>query len=335
MVAVDSLKKLGISLKVDVYDTKYQVSEVSRIIENNNFENVDAVIGPLTPNNFDRAASELRRNNIPIVSPIGENLNLYDNVFQTRPSSELLRSKIVSYVKTMPEEKNIIIISDSKNTTIANEIKQEFTFARQVGSRKNKEGKDENYVLLDDISGVLKPGLNMVFLETQNEGFASNVTSILNSLIQEENIEEKKQQIDIILLTTNENAAFEGDEISNEHLSNLQFTFATMSKSIASDSNNSFIKRYLKTYHITPNKRAIRGFDLTMDVVLRLVTSDDLYMSVKESPMTEYVETKFEYKKKLFGGFYNDTAYLVKYNDLRIVEVDLVNESPSEKLGGF
>lgn len=335
LVAVDSLKKLGISLKVDVYDTKYQVSEVSRIIENNNFEDVDAVIGPLTPNNFDRAASELRRNNIPIVSPIGENLNLYDNVFQTRPSSELLRSKIVSYVKTMPEEKNIIIISDSKNTTIANEIKQEFTFARQVGSRKNKEGKDENYVLLDDISGVLKPGLNMVFLETQNEGFASNVTSILNSLIQEENIEEKKQQIDIILLTTNENAAFEGDEISNEHLSNLQFTFATMSKSIASDSNNSFIKRYLKTYHITPNKRAIRGFDLTMDVVLRLVTSDDLYMSVKESPMTEYVETKFEYKKKLFGGFYNDTAYLVKYNDLRIVEVDLVNESPSEKLGGF
>lgn len=335
LVAVDSLKKLGISLKVDVYDTKYQVSEVSRIIENNNFEDVDAVIGPLTPNNFDRAASELRRNNIPIVSPIGENLNLYDNVFQTRPSSELLRSKIVSYVKTMPEEKNVIIISDSKNTTIANEIKQEFTFARQVGSRKNKEGKDENYVLLDDISGVLKPGLNMVFLETQNEGFASNVTSILNSLIQEENIEEKKQQIDIILLTTNENAAFEGDEISNEHLSNLQFTFATMSKSIASDSNNSFIKRYLKTYHITPNKRAIRGFDLTMDVVLRLVTSDDLYMSVKESPMTEYVETKFEYKKKLFGGFYNDTAYLVKYNDLRIVEVDLVNESPSEKLGGF
>jgi len=67
-----------------------------------------------------------------------------------------------------------------------------------------------------------------------------------------------------------------------------------------------------------PNRRAIRGFDLTMDVVLRLVTSEDLYVSVNESPLTEYVETKFEYKKKLFGGYYNDTAYLLKYHDLRI-----------------
>jgi type IV secretory pathway component VirB8 len=74
-------------------------------------------------------------------------------------------------------------------------------------------------------------------------------------------------------------------------------------------------------YHITPNKRAIRGFDLTMDVVLRLVSSDNLYKSVVESPLTEYVENKFGYKKKLFGGYYNDTVYLVKYQDLRIVEV--------------
>lgn len=336
LVAIDSLKSLGISLKVDVYDTKYQVSEVTRIIETHNFESVDAVIGPLTPKNFERAASELRKINVPVVSPIGENLNLYDNVFQTRPSSELLYNKTVNYVREKPEQKNIIIISDSKNTSIANKLQQEFTFARRVTSRKDKEGRDENYVLIDDISAVLKPGLNMVFLETQNEGFASNVTSILNSLILKEDSEQKQQPIDIILLTTNENSAFESDEISNEHLSNLQFTFASMYKSIDSDSNNSFVKRYKNMYHITPNKRAIRGFDVAMDVVLRLVTSDDLYMSIQESPMTRHVEAKFAYKKKLFGGFYNDSAYLVKYNDLRIVEVEKPKEeSLLEAQDGF
>jgi hypothetical protein len=58
-----------------------------------------------------------------------------------------------------------------------------------------------------------------------------------------------------------------------------------------------------------------------MDVVLRLVTSKNIYLSVNETPLTEYVENKFAYKKNLTGGYYNDTVYLVKYQDLNIVEV--------------
>jgi len=30
---------------------------------------------------------------------------------------------------------------------------------------------------------------------------------------------------------------------------------------------------------------------------------------------------KFAYKRKVFGGYYNDAVYLVKYEDLAIVEV--------------
>ena len=82
-----------------------------------------------------------------------------------------------------------------------------------------------------------------------------------------------------------------------------------------------FVKKYQSIYNITPDKSAGKGFDLTMDGVLRLVSSEDLYSSVTKAPLTEYVENKFAYKKKLFGGYYNDTVYLVKYDDLTIVEV--------------
>ena len=58
-----------------------------------------------------------------------------------------------------------------------------------------------------------------------------------------------------------------------------------------------------------------------MNVVLRLVTSPDLYQSVEDTPMTSYIENKFSYKKKLFGGHYNQSVYLVHYNDLVIEEV--------------
>lgn len=319
LMAVDSLKALGISLKVDVFDTKNQISEVADIIDNNNLEEVDAVIGPLTSKNFEKAASKLKAAHVPVVSPIGTNLKLYDNVFQSRASDDLLKRKVVNFVKADTLSSNIVIISDSKHTAISNSLKQEFIAAKQVYSKKNKEGTDKYYVNRQDIENALKPGNNIVFLETKNAGFVSNVTSILASLIQKEDKEKRIEQRDIVLITTNFNKAFEGDEVSNEHLSKLQFHYATTSRSY--DETNSFVKNYKRKYNITPNKRAVKGFDLTMDVALRLVSSDDLFMSVKKAPVTEYVENKFAYKKKMFGGYYNDTVYLVKYHDLTIVEV--------------
>lgn len=319
LMAVDSLKTLGISLKLDVYDTKNETAEVSRIINENDFENVDAVIGPLTGRNFERAASDLRKFHIPVVSPIGTNLKLYDNVFQARPSDELLKAKVINFVKADSLSSNIIIVHDTKNTAIYNELKQVFARAKQVLSRKNKDGKDEFFVTRADIESALKPGKNIVFLETQNEGFAANVTSVLASLIRNGNTEESARKI--ILVTTHLNSAFEGDQINNTHLSKLQFHFATGSKAYNENDHRVFLKKYIDTYQITPNNKAVKGFDLTMDVVLRLVSSSDLYLSVKNAPLTEYIENKFAYKKELMGGYYNDSVYLVKYDNLSIVEV--------------
>ena len=320
LMALDSLKTLGVSLKVDVYDTKHELGQVKHIINKNDFENVDAVIGPLTPNNFDEVASGLRKYNTPVIS-LGTNLKLYENVFQSRPSNDLLKKKIVNFVRTDTLASHIIIISDTKNETVSNDIKREFNYAKQIYSRKDKEGVDKYFVSKEDIQNELKPGRNIVFLETQDTGFASNVTSILASLIQKENKQERKEAIDIMLVTTNINSAFKDDEINNTHLSNLQFHFATMSRAYNENDNNAFVKKYNQRYNTTPNNRAVKGFDLTMDVVLRLVSSEDLYLSVNESLLTEYVENKFAYKKKLFGGYYNNTVYLVKYDDLTIVEV--------------
>ncbi len=323
LMAIDSLKTLGVSLQVDVYDTKNQVGTVSDILKDNDFENVNAVIGPLTTNTFNKVASELKRYNVPVVSPIGrKKIKLYDNVFQSKPSDELLRSKIVNYVKTDTLPSNIIVIADSKNMAVASSLKNEFFNAKLIYSRKNeKDGKDAYYVKKEDIQDALKAGNNIVFLETENEGFASSVASILAASIQEENEEEQLEAIHIVLTTTKINSAFEGDEVNNTHLSKLQFTFATASKSYNISDNNLFVNNYELAYKTLPNPAAVRGFDLTMDVVLRLVSSEDLYMSVKNAPLTEYVENKFAYKRKTFGGYYNDTVYLVKHDNLAIVEV--------------
>ncbi len=328
LTAFETLKDLGVNLKVDVYDTKNMQSQVNSIIMSNDFSTVNAVIGPLMAKNVNQVAESLKQYNVPVISPIiKKDVKLIDNVFQARPDEKLLTQKVVDFFKT-DSTSHFVIISDSKNEAKSSLLRKHFSKASHVMSRKDKKTQeDEFYIIEEDLLKVIKPGNNVVFLETKNEGYVSNVTSILNSLLgkrknEEGDVLEDIEETKIILATTDKNSAFEGEEISNYHLSNLSFHFPTVAKGYNDTGENSFVKRYKRVFKETPNKFAVRGYDVTMDVVLRIVTSQDLYTSVYDTPLTEYTENKFAYKKEPLGGYYNNTAYLVKYENLKVVEVE-------------
>ena len=63
-----------------------------------------------------------------------------------------------------------------------------------------------------------------------------------------------------------------------------------------------------------PNKYAVRGFDLTYDVLLRLAYSENGLSDTAAAFETEYIENKFRYGKELFSGYENKALYIIKYN---------------------
>lgn len=312
MIAIDSAKRLGISTYLKVFDTRNQSAELSKILGSNDFSDYDAVVGPLLPKNFDRIAFELKRDDVPVISPLTKPLNLFSNVFQSIPSNELLEATMINYVKSDSLPKHVVIISDSKHKRISDKLKGIFPNAKQIYSRKNEDGNEAYFIYPVDLENVFQNGRNIVFLETENEGFASNVISMVNGL----NVEDQE----IVLMTTNKNRAFEGREISNYHLSNLKFHYPSVNKTVTPSAKNGFIRAYRRTYNVSPNRYAVRGFDLMMDLLLRLASEDDLYKASQSDVETEYVENKFRYSKKLFGGYFNEAVYVVKYDNLTIVE---------------
>jgi len=316
LMALDSAKQLGISTHLKVFDTQAQSDEVSKILRDNDFSNYDVVIGPMLSENFNQVALALGKDKIPVVSPLTMPKKLYDNVYQTIPSNELLVETIIKFVKADSFPKHVVIISDSKNQTISTKLKTEFPAAKQVFSRKNKKGEEAYFIYQNDLLNVFKPGKNVVFLETQNEGFASNVISMVNGM--------NTNSTEIILMTTDKNKAFDGKEISNYHLSNLKFHYPSPNKTTdISTEINPFVRDYRREYNVSPNKYAVRGFDLTLDLLLRLGSAQDLYEASAETIETEYVENKFRYAKQQFGGYYNEAVYIVKYDELTIVEAKL------------
>ena len=107
-----------------------------------------------------------------------------------------------------------------------------------------------------------------------------------------------------LIFTSDKSEPYE-DEIPNEYLSNLNFTYASIAKECENIKENTFVKNYEEDYGIIPNKYAVRGFDVTYDLLLRLAMAEDLYEALELKGSTEYVENKFDYHKKMIGGYYN------------------------------
>jgi len=311
-MALDSAKQLGISTDLKVLDTRYRISEISRILKENDFSDYDAIIGPIEEDGLDRVANALKQDSVPVIAPMSMPKELYPNIFQTLPEDKLLRDAMINFVKADSLNPTIVVISDHANKKTSDALKKEFPTAKQLFSNKNKDGEDEYFIYPVNLTNAISNGKTIVFLETNNNSFASSVISMLNGLL--------SNDMEIILMTLDKNKAFEGKNIDNYHLSNLQFHYPSVNRNFEEGKTNGFVEAYRNEYGVSPSKYAVRGFDITLDVLLRLAADENIFRASNQVFETEYIENKFRYKKSLFGGYKNEAIYIVKYNDLKIVE---------------
>ena len=320
-IAIDSAKQLGISVNLDVFDTNAKALDVKTILNEADFSKYDLILGPITSKNLELTAQHVLKDNIPVVSPFVNSKKSYSNLFQTIPDLDWMRSKMVSYVKTDTIPHRTLIIYDSKNTSTVTYLKKAFPSASLITSKTDKDGVEQFYLMLEDVQKVLLPGRTIVFLESNNEGFVSNVTSMLNAMnglttLVDDN--ETEIQRDILLMTTSKNKAFEGKNVSNYDLSNLHFQYPAINFNMELPS--AFQEKYLIKFGTFPNKYAIRGFDLTMDLLLRLSRFGTLYERATDI-QTSYIGNKFKYTLQPNGGYKNEAGFILKYDDLEIIKV--------------
>lgn len=193
---------------------------------------------------------------------------------------------------------HVVILADEKNASMQSQLQGKIVGSRVVTDVKN-------------IKNALVMGkVNWVIVESNSVAFISNTTRALNALL------DAKYQI--IMATTQRGDAYDDNNVSNSHLSNLTFHYPTVDK--LSSEKNTFAMKYESQYGGSPNRYAIRGFDITMDAILRMASQGDLYKAAKKVGETHYIENKFKYDRKLHGGYYNTGVYIVKYQDLEIVE---------------
>jgi LysM repeat protein len=316
MVALDSIKKLGVSVDVKTYDTQLDQAKVKEILFRENLNGVNAIIGPLAPGPLDEVAVQAAAKDIPVIAPISSDSKLsHNNVFYSVPRDVVLRDKMLSYMESIHKDENIVIITDSTHQVAHDSILSKFPAAQIAKVIDNKSLHLDEFLI--QLSGEKE---NWVFLETDQPNMVASVTSILNSANTSSLLStEETEEVNVRMFTTSYNGAFEDEAVSKTHLSNLKFTYPSFYRE---SGNDAFTKAYSQKYKgVLPDRYAVRGFDVTMDVLLKLAYKNNLFETSKYIGLTEYAGNGFDYLNDWTSGYFNRACYIMEYDNLRIKEV--------------
>jgi len=306
LMALDSLQKMGFSLTVNVYDSNGNAQGVKAISSSEGLKNSQVIIGPFSPSAFNALSETITSDNIAILAPLSNrNIELRPNVFQTVPTIEVQQNSMISFINQKYPDANIVLLSDAKSKDMNEKLLSSFSQAKNV----------------DNIQGIQsalnKEATNIVFVSSDDVVFLSDAIRILYNIA---GINGKNKNYNIIMATLDKGDAYDHNSISNSQLSALKFTYPAANR--YAGESNPFIKKYLNTYKISPSKYAFRGFDLTMDAVLRTSLVGNF---IKEANIgeTSYQENKFQYVKNAAkgGGYENRAVYILRYEDLQISEI--------------
>jgi len=307
LMAIDSAKVLGINVDIKILDSQEtkNSSNVATLVQQNNLQNMDAIVGPFYQSNVEKLAELLELTKTPVISPLSKEIGKkYTNLYQSMPSVEFLRNSIFDFMKA--KNGNIIAVVDTKKGSVKQYIQEMQPNVRIAGlSEKGTFVADSLKVLFQ------KDKLNYVVLASESTGMILATTNAMLAA-------QKDYQVQLVILEQND--TFDFEEISLTRLTKLKLLYPSLSRPNESDEANQFDVKYKKVNKIIPNQYAIRGFDVTFDTLLRLSQDNTFEETIQSSP-SEQIENKFDYVQNATYGYTNNGIYILYYDtDLTIKE---------------
>ena len=309
LYAIEDLREFDVSINLNVFDTENSINKINEISSENSVKDSDVIIGPLTPRNFEKFSNIELLESIPKVFPLSTiPIKIIKGVIQSVTPKNLLRERMINYLdKNLDREENIVIIADSLNNEIESKLSEIFPNSIKI------KPEFEGYILPELLDSLLVDSLpNKVIVESEIFTLISSVVSQLNSQITSER--------DVKLYTTYRGNQYDDPSINIKDLGNLAFTYTSISKKINNDSISKFESRYLNLFGSLPNKDVIRGYDVTKDILLRVLIDKNLNRTTKYDEQS-YTESKFLYKKDTLGGLFNSSMFILRHREYDIEEI--------------
>lgn len=309
LFALEQLADQGLSVELSTYDTENNYVTLDKVVNQLATSPPDVIVGPLIPSNFDYVSNKKELINIPKVAPLSSNPVVYrKNVYQSITRPETFRTKMYDYLeRVIDTTHHVVIVADSLNRSIERKLRAQFPWA--ITLRPEKEG----YILPELADSLLIDSIpNKVILETQSFPLIANALSQFNA----QNSAEREVQV----FTTYRSNVYDNENLSRKMLGGIQFTYPVGFKPLDYASDPQFIESFGNHYGKPPNKESLRGYDLVLDLILRIAVAKDLERSL-ELGETQYRSNRFLYQPQTNGSYSNAALFLLQHRGYEIFEL--------------
>ncbi len=312
LLAVDSLKKQGISFNLHVFDSGKSEEEIKKMLDHPELKNMDVLIGPAYTVQIKPLSDFALLNQIKLVIPFSsksEETKTNPNIFQINTPqpqmNELIALRFVSHFAN----KNIVLL---RFKTEAYDDKIEFNGALEAIL---KEYKIQYTTVLYETAEKLRKTLsdvkeNVIVPLTTNQVALSQVLPIINMLGEKKNI-----------------SLFGFPEWQTyQSISKDLFRLNTyIPSSFFVDYKSANVKNYLRKYRHFYNAEpantvpqySLLGYDIVMYFSEALAKYGHDFAKELEQFNPELLQMNFKFKQiNENGGFYNSNVYVTNHNDV-------------------
>lgn len=308
LMAIESAKEKNLPIHVNVVDSKEnnRALNIENLKKEVDFSSTEVVIGPFFQKNVDAFSEAFKNQPLLIVSPLSTEVGEpYANQVHSMPNGVMMKNTMMEFLRS--KNGNVLAVLNPKSSSSQAFFTSNFSEVKQINTSEN------GAITSAAIEAQFIAGkTNFVVLDSNSLKTAIDLVSILKKL-------QKKYDVQLVVLEKSD--VLDSTEINTQDLADLKFTFPSVTNESENKKEKKFEEAFKKKYGVNPSRFAVRGFDVTQDVLTRMLQSDDPAENIFGYG-SEQIENKFMYVNAN-GGIYNSAIYILYYDkDLTIKEAE-------------
>ena len=311
LIAVDSLRKQGLSFNVYTYDSGKSESEIKSVLAKPEMKNLDLLIGPAYGVQIKAMSEFALENNIKLIIPFSsksDETKVNPNIFQLNPPQENVSYTMADLFINQFKGKNIVLWR-FKNATYDDKK----VFADTLEAMLKARGVDYKKVIYDNLAtiraAIVADKENIVVPLTTNQVALSLALPMVNML------QTDKKSVSLFGFSE-----WQGYQSISKELYVLPTYFATP---FHVDFTNPEVKSYLKWfrhyYNAEPFNSQPQYGMLGYDVLMYFATSiskNGHDFEFRPAVEVNTLQSKFNFSRIAEkGGFCTSSMYLVNHNE--------------------
>ncbi|MDD3569187.1 MAG: ABC transporter substrate-binding protein [Bacteroidales bacterium] len=333
LIALDSLKDLGMSINLYVYDTKRSAERARQLTHEKGMQDAHLIIGPAYTECLQPIAEFALEQRIPIVSPLSRNNYLLERnpyIFQANPSFMTQLQEFINIIDFCSGQ-NIVLVheADSTNRVMVESFKDMIT--QRIGSCPSSRlihFKEVSYrpgspapEVQERISHSLALDReNLILVPTNNEAFVSDLLGNLHAL----------STIYKYPISTYGFPSWQRfRNIQVDYFYQLQLHLFTPFFVNYSDPHvKSFITKYRDAFRAEPTQYAYQGYDVMLYFLTAMKNYGIDFQFCISNHKQNLLQSKFSFNQQnSLTGFENSAVHMIHYTrNYEIVSADETNK---------